>query len=231
MKMKKTSLVLVAGMALLLAGCGNQSSSSGSKKTDNSPKTETVKKAETKQDTNNQENSNSQVTSDSTNENSNAQSQNKVTQESTQNSGQQNVAQTKQFNDQAQAASYVAAQPGYIDGKAQQGLPTVNLGYGITGTLNSGAGQQELQWNEGNWSFTVRASAVQGQDPTPTAKQIVNELESVYLPAPQNHGVGTFDIATGTYTLTWQKNNKVYSVSGSSPSDVINKAVSAGKSE
>ena len=88
-----------------------------------------------------------------------------------------------------------------------------------------------LQWNEGNWSFTVRASAVQGQDPTPTAKQIVNELQTVYLPAPQNHGVGTFDIATNTYTLTWQKNNKVYSVSGSSPSDVIAKAVNAGKNE
>ena len=157
----------------------------------------------------------------------NSQSDQQATAQNNQNA---NNAQTKEFNNQTQAASYVTNQPGYTTGN-QQGLPTVNLGDGITGTLNSGAGQQMLQWNEGNWSFTVRASAVQGQDPTPTAKQIVNELQTVYLPAPQNHGVGTFDIATNTYTLTWQKNNKVYSVSGSSPSDVIAKAVNAGKNE
>lgn len=232
MKMKKTSLLVVTGMALILAGCGNQSTSTNSKKTNNAtPKTETVKHR-------------SKTTAHSASATKQAISSVVITsrnssQASHQGTAQQNApsqdsnpnAQTKVFNNQTQAASYIANQPGYTTGKAQQGLPTVNLGYGITGTLNSGAGQQMLQWNEGNWSFTVRASAVQGQNPTPTAKQIVSELENVYLPAPQNHGVGTFDIATNTYTLRWQKNNKVYSVSGSSPSDVIAKAVNAGKNE
>ena len=225
MKIKKSSLLVVAGMAVLLAGCGNQATSTNSKKTDNIPKTEAVKRSQNDQ---------TQVAADQSTANANtpatdnnSQSDQQATAQNNQNA---NNAQTKEFNNQAQAASYVTNQPGYTTGN-QQGLPTVNLGDGITGTLNSGAGQQMLQWNEGNWSFTVRASAVQGQDPTPTAKQIVNELQTVYLPAPQNHGVGTFDIATNTYTLTWQKNNKVYSVSGSSPSDVIAKAVNAGKSE
>lgn len=225
MKIKKSSLLVVAGMAVLLAGCGNQATSTNSKKTDNIPKTEAVKRSQNDQ---------TQVAADQLTANANtpatdnnSQSDQQATAQNNQNA---NNAQTKEFNNQTQAASYVTNQPGYTTGN-QQGLPTVNLGDGITGTLNSGAGQQMLQWNEGNWSFTVRASAVQGQDPTPTAKQIVNELQTVYLPAPQNHGVGTFDIATNTYTLTWQKNNKVYSVSGSSPSDVIAKAVNAGKNE
>lgn len=222
MKMKKTSLLVVTGMALILAGCGNRSTSTNSKKADNTPKTEAVKRSE------------NQTAADQSTANVSAVATRNNSQTNQQPTAQKNQAstnaQTKEFNDQAQAASYVTNQPGYTPGN-QQGLPTVNLGYGITGTLNSGAGQQMLQWNEGNWSFTVRASAVQGQDPTPTAKQIVSELENVYLPAPQNHGVGTFDIATNTYTLTWQKNNKVYSVNGNSPSDVISKAVNAGKNE
>ena len=221
MKFKKSSLLVVAGMAVLLAGCGNQSASTNGKKADNTPKTEAVKRSQNDQTQTADANINTPATDN------NSQSNQQVAAQNNQNA---NNAQTKEFNNQAQAASYVTNQPGYTTGN-QQGLPTVNLGDGITGTLNSGAGQQMLQWNEGNWSFTVRASAVQGQDPTPTAKQIVNELQTVYLPAPQNHGVGTFDIATNTYTLTWQKNNKVYSVSGSSPSDVIAKAVNAGKNE
>lgn len=221
MKIKKSSLLVVAGMAVLLAGCGNQATSTNSKKTDNIPKTEAVKRSQNDQTQVAADNANTPATDN------NSQSDQQATAQNNQNA---NNAQTKEFNNQTQAASYVTNQPGYTTDN-QQGLPTVNLGDGITGTLNSGAGQQMLQWNEGNWSFTVRASAVQGQDPTPTAKQIVNELQTVYLPAPQNHGVGTFDIATNTYTLTWQKNNKVYSVSGSSPSDVIAKAVNAGKNE
>ena len=225
MKFKKSSLLVVAGMAVLLAGCGNQSASTDGKKADNTPKTEAVKRSQNDQTQTADDQSTANTNTPATDNNS--QSNQQVAAQNDQNA---NNAQTKEFNNQAQAASYVTNQPGYTTGN-QQGLPTVNLGDGITGTLNSGAGQQMLQWNEGNWSFTVRASAVQGQDPTPTAKQIVNELQTVYLPAPQNHGVGTFDIATNTYTLTWQKNNKVYSVSGSSPSDVIAKAVNAGKNE
>lgn len=225
MKIKKSSLLVVAGMAVLLAGCGNQATSTNSKKADNTPKTETVKRSQNDQTQSAADRSTANANTPVTDNNS--QSNQQATAQNNQNA---NNAQTKEFNNQTQAASYVTNQPGYTTGN-QQGLPTVNLGDGITGTLNSGAGQQMLQWNEGNWSFTVRASAVQGQDPTPTAKQIVNELQTVYLPAPQNHGVGTFDIATNTYTLTWQKNNKVYSVSGSSPSDVIAKAVNAGKNE
>ena len=225
MKFKKSSLLVVAGMAVLLAGCGNQSASTNGKKADNTPKTEAVKRSQNDQKQTADDQSTANINTPATDNNS--QSNQQVAAQNNQNA---NNAQTKEFNNQAQAASYVTNQPGYTTGN-QQGLPTVNLGDGITGTLNSGAGQQMLQWNEGNWSFTVRASAVQGQDPTPTAKQIVNELQTVYLPAPQNHGVGTFDIATNTYTLTWQKNNKVYSVSGSSPSDVIAKAVNAGKNE
>lgn len=214
--MKKTSLIVVAGLAVLLTGCGNHNTATSNHHSDTTPKTETVQQSKSQI----QQRSSSQVINDSSFDN-NSQS---IAQHS---DSQIKSVKAQQFENRNQAASYVAAQPGYTT-QNQQGLPKVDLGDGITGTLNSGAGQQMLQWNEGNWTFTVRASAVQGQDPTSTAKQVVAELEKVYLPAPQGHGVGTFDIASGSYTLTWQKNNKVYQVTGTSPSDVISKAVSAG---
>ena len=49
MKIKKSSLLVVAGMAVLLAGCGNQATSTNSKKTDNTPKTEAVKRSQNDQ--------------------------------------------------------------------------------------------------------------------------------------------------------------------------------------
>ena len=155
MKFKKSSLLVVAGMAVLLAGCGNHATSTNNTKTDNTPKTEAVKRSQNEAQTvADQSTANANTATDN-----NSQSNQQATAQNNQNA---NNAQTKEFNNQAQAASYVTNQPGYTTGN-QQGLPTVNLGDGITGTLNSGAGQQMLQWNEGNWSFTVRASAVQGQ--------------------------------------------------------------------
>lgn len=213
--MKKTNLIMITGLVFLLAGCGSHNTATDGHR-DTTPKTETVQQSKSSV----QQKSSSQIVNSSS-FNSNSQS---TTQ---QDDSQTPSVKTQHFENQRQAASYVATQPGYTT-QNQQGLPKVNLGYGITGTLNSGAGQQMLQWNEGNWTFTVRASAIQGQDPTATARQVVAELEKIYLPAPQGHGVGTFDIASGSYALTWQRNNKVYQVTGTSPSDVISKAVSAG---
>lgn len=218
MKKKKASLTLVAILALVLAGCGNSTAQSQHYKESTQAKTEQTKQSavkkgsskislsETYQQTSTTEQVNSQNVSEKFSKVASSQSE-----------------KAQQFSDDKQAASYVDNQ-GYQTSAETQGLPTVNLGYGITGTIDSGAGQQYLHWNEGNWSFTVRASAVDGQDPLPTAKKIVSILEKVYLPAPQNQGTGMFDIATDTYQLTWQEGNQVHTVTGNSPDDVINKA-------
>lgn len=105
------------------------------------------------------------------------------------------------------------------------GLPTVNLGYGLTGTIDSGAGQKYLQWNEGRWSFTVHATAVNNEDPTATAKTVVSLLEEYYLPAPNTQGSGSFNVAVSNdqlnQTLTWQNNNVVYTIRANSIDTLI----------
>lgn len=221
MKNKKGSLVLVATLAVLLAGCGNSNGQQSSNDHhEDHAKSEQVskKKTQSSQVQSSIDDSTSSTQEIDNSSSNQSQEQSSATQKTAQN------ASVNQFSNQEQAKSYINNQ-GYQNSQQTNGLPTVNLGYNITGTIDSGAGQKYVHWNEGNWSFTVRASSIDGQNPVPTAQNIVSQLESVYLPAPENQGSGIFDIASGIYRLTWQKNNQVYTVTGSSPSDVIQKAV------
>ena len=110
------------------------------------------------------------------------------------------------------------------------GLPTVDLGYGLTGTIDSSAGQKYLQWNEGRWSFTVHATTVNNEDPTSTAKTVVSLLEEYYLPAPNTRGSGSFNVAVSNgqlnQTLTWQDSNVVYTLQADSINTLIKMAAS-----
>lgn len=99
----------------------------------------------------------------------------------------------------------------YTSSESNVGLPGVNLGSNITGTMDSGAGQKYLHWNEGRWSMTVRASSVRGQDPTKEARQIVAMTQSYYLPAPETRGSATFEINNGG-TLSWVRGDSVYTM-------------------
>ena len=104
----------------------------------------------------------------------------------------------------------------YREASNDQGLPSVTLTNNIKGYLNSGAGQRYLHWNEGNWSMTVHASVVNGEDPLTPAQTIAGLLENHYLPAPQSIGTGYFEANPTTQTLgqtlTWQKDNVVYTL-------------------
>ena len=237
MKTKKIGFTSVVILSLLLTGCGNH------QKTDNDSSSRNVKtsmvsqlsSSKTKETTVNEKNISSQISENNSQEVSSQIQESNSSKISSQNSNSvvskeatkttPNNIQERSFGTTKEATDYIGQQ-GYRTTQQTQGLPTIGLGHGITGTIDSGAGQQYLHWNEGNWSFTVHAAAVNGQNTQPTAQQVVNILQNTYLPAPHGHGVGTFNIATNTYTLAWQENNKVYSVSGTSPADVINKAVS-----
>lgn len=237
MKIKKIGFTSVAILSLLLTGCGNH------QKTDNdfssrNAKTSMISQmfsSKTKETTVNEKNISSQISENNSQEVTSQIQESNLSKISSRNSNSivskevtkttSNNIQERSFGTTKEATNYISQQ-GYRTTKQTQGLPTIDLGHGLAGTIDSGAGQQYLHWNEGNWSFTVHAAVVNGQKPQPTAQQVVNILQNTYLPAPHDHGVGTFDIATNTYTLVWQENNKVYSVSGTSPTDVINKAVS-----
>ncbi len=120
-----------------------------------------------------------------------------------------------------------AAQGGinYHPASEDQGLPSVDLGHNITGHINAGAGQRYLHWNEGRWSLAVHAAAVNGEDPAPTAKTIVNLLETHSLPVPNTIAAGEFEVS-GTNKLTWQDGNTVYSIQGKSAETIIKMAES-----
>lgn len=113
----------------------------------------------------------------------------------------------------------------YHSGSDDQGLPKVGLGHNISGVIDSGAGNRYLHWNEGQWSFVVHAAAVNGEDPTSMAKQVVELLESSYLPAPKSVGAGEFDVS-GNNKLTWQDGQTVYSLTGKSARTLITMAAS-----
>lgn len=110
-----------------------------------------------------------------------------------------------------------------------QGLPTTNLGSGITAWTDAGAGQRYVTFNEGNWQFTVHGAAVNGEDAEATAKNLVALLNSYYLPAPDK-GKGTFEVSMADgetpQTLTWAKGSSLYKLQAHSTDTLIKTAAS-----
>ena len=102
----------------------------------------------------------------------------------------------------------------YQNDASQGNLPKISLGYGLQATVNSGAGQRYLHWNEGNWSFTMHGSPVANEDPTTAARKAVTLLERYRLPAPSQRGSGRLETSAKagflTQSLTWNKDNVVY---------------------
>ena len=105
----------------------------------------------------------------------------------------------------------------YTTDQSNLGLSKVNLGYKIIATVENGAGQRYLHWNEGNWSLTMHGSPVAGEDPTTAAKTVVKLLERYSLPAPSDRGSARLETTeksgTQNQTLTWNEENVVYQFS------------------
>ncbi len=97
----------------------------------------------------------------------------------------------------------------------QDGGEEMDLGYGVTGHMDAGAGSIFLTWNEGHWSFSTRNhnSEEGSKEMIALAKQIVGKLESQMLPAPHAIGAGTFDMdsnGAAANSLMWQEGETVY---------------------
>lgn len=116
---------------------------------------------------------------------------------------------------------------------AKQGFssyaPTIDLGYGIIGYQNSGMGQTLLGWNEGNWLLEV-LYPIENRMGIDLAKKIVDELEIVFLPPPNDTGrirvVMTSPSQTET-TIMWQKNEVVYRIDSiNDPIDILDMTAS-----
>lgn len=94
------------------------------------------------------------------------------------------------------------------------GLPVVKIAGNVTGTEEGAAGSTYLQFNQGQWSFVVRASNVQGQKPLPTAKKLLALYQQYGLPDTAAKSSVQVDVGESLGSLntviTWAKGSSVY---------------------
>ena len=94
------------------------------------------------------------------------------------------------------------------------GLPAVKMSGNVTGTEEGAAGSTYLQFNQGQWSFVVRASNVQGQKPLPTAQKLLALYQQYSLPATTAKASVQVDVGESLGSLntviTWAKGSSVY---------------------
>lgn len=116
------------------------------------------------------------------------------------------------YHSEGEANEQVGYQP------IQEGMPEIDLGHGITGYQDAGAGSSFITWHEGRWSFIMRSQ----NDETgiaagkQLAKEIVEKLEKGTLPPPHENGSGILSSGDNddveTNRLAWQEKNIVYEV-------------------
>lgn len=94
------------------------------------------------------------------------------------------------------------------------GLPAVKIAGNVTGTEEGAAGSTYLQFNQGQWSFVVRASNVQGQKPLPTAQKLLTLYQQYGLPDTAAKASVRVDVGESLGSLntviTWAKGSSVY---------------------
>ena len=103
-------------------------------------------------------------------------------------------------------------------------LPKVALGDGIEATSQGAAGSTYLTWTEGRWIVTVKASAINGEDPLPLAKQVVAWFASHALPVPDQRGTVDLTVTNANVRqnqITWTVGNALYMISGLEPIKTI----------
>lgn len=94
------------------------------------------------------------------------------------------------------------------------GLPAVKIAGNVTGTEEGAAGSTYLQFNQGKWSFVVRASNVQGQKPLPTAQKLLALYQQYGLPDTAAKSSVQVDVGESLGSLntviTWAQGSSVY---------------------
>ncbi|WP_317946269.1 hypothetical protein [Carnobacterium maltaromaticum] len=112
------------------------------------------------------------------------------------------------------AVGYQKADAGY-----ENGVGGIDLGHGLTGYENAGAGSQFIGWNEGNWYLDVRSSLANTTQPgRQIATKIVEKLEKELLPAPNSVGKIQADVTDNKpnqTSIVWQEEDSVYTIESS----------------
>lgn len=91
---------------------------------------------------------------------------------------------------------------------------TVDLGHGLWGVQDAGAGHKYFSWNEGRWYLGMQAQTQDQRDLTGKAKEMVEFLETNTLPIPNQ--LARFSVTYGTNDVMnsacWQDGQIVYEV-------------------
>ncbi|WP_283680383.1 hypothetical protein [Lentilactobacillus sp. Marseille-Q4993] len=111
-----------------------------------------------------------------------------------------------------------------------KGLPKVKLDHSVVGHTQSGAGQQYITWNKGNWSVLIHGSRVDNTDPKETANQAVELFSSNPLPETASGSVKFFtgDTSNLSQEAEFQRGKAVYTLKGDTP-QIVAKMVSSIK--
>lgn len=88
----------------------------------------------------------------------------------------------------------------------------VDLGHGITGYQDAGAGSLFTSWNEGRWAIMARSTTEKAEVNVATAKETVEFLEKNTMPIPKQYGELHIDAEHSGSLAKWQKQNLAYSL-------------------
>ncbi|MBK3493838.1 hypothetical protein JFL43_02975 [Viridibacillus sp. YIM B01967] len=92
------------------------------------------------------------------------------------------------------------------------GGEAVDLGYGIKGYQDAGAGSIFTSWNEGRWALTARARTTDVKEGEKLAHEATEFLETHTLPIPKPNGLVHIDVEKLGNRIIWQKENIVYTI-------------------
>ncbi|MGM9950846.1 MAG: hypothetical protein ACI33P_12000 [Lysinibacillus sp.] len=115
-------------------------------------------------------------------------------------------------------------QVGFQDYKEVGGEP-VDLGHGITGYQDAGAGSLFTSWNEGRWAIVARTTTDAPEEGVQLARRTVSFLEEHTLPIPYEHGSLHLDVNEQGSLVKWQKEELVYGLTAAGNEELLEWAV------
>ncbi|HWL11875.1 MAG TPA: hypothetical protein VNQ57_02715 [Ureibacillus sp.] len=125
-----------------------------------------------------------------------------------------NIEKTGQFIGTLEIAKYANTEAASeeIDQTVYSQGEAVNLGHGITGYQDGGAGSLFTSWNEGRWAITARSTTEKSEESLATAKETVEFLETNKMPIPKQYGQLHIDAENSGSMAKWQKESYVYTL-------------------
>ena len=125
-----------------------------------------------------------------------------------------NISETGQFVGQLVITKYATAEAASeeIDKTVFTDGGAVDLGHGITGYQDAGAGSLFTSWNEGRWAIIARSRTEKSAESLATARETVEFLETHRMPIPKEYGYLHIDAELNGSMAKWQKQNYVYAL-------------------